>query len=247
MKQFLLILALAVVAYFAYANYGSKSEKPRLSFSSPAFEKPLRIIYYQDISHSIRIHGVEVVTSVLFKPFFELTERTIELNYGVISSSSARKLLTVNLPAFTAKKPIKPDFNKYTITDKSELAKAYQDALERYQNDSARYFQNRHIVIGEFCKKVDSLTSALNVPSEQGSTDITTAVDIADRQLDSSRNYLVLNSDGLDSRSYHKAKLVNKVTVLLVNAGRRQKTSLDSIDHKTLQSSEQAIQFILSQ
>lgn len=213
------------------------------------FTAKIRLVFFNDITHSVELHGIEIASSATFRPIFECIDRDIELNYGVISRSSARKLISIDLPAFRLVRPEVPDVTSFSITEKARKGKEYECALAKYLDDSTAYFRNRLARIEAFSQKVDSITTALNIPREQRSTDIITAIDIADKAFnvnDGAENYLILNSDGLDNQSQSIAKLNNKATVLLVNAGRYQKTPVDGIEPIGFQSSEQALQFILN-
>lgn len=249
MKQILITVIMVAFGVGAYTYYGSKPEKSIPLQNIREIQRPIRVVYYQDITRSIERFGIEIASSATFKPFFECTDRDIELHYGVISRSSARKLISLNLPAFRSVRPEVPDVTSFSITEKARKGREYEHAFSKYLDDSTAYYRFRAVRITNFSRKIDSLTTALNIPREQRSTDVITAIDVADKAFnvrDSAESYLLLNSDGLDNQSNSIAKLNNKATVILINAGRYLKTPVDGIEPIGFQSSEQALQFILN-
>lgn len=253
MRKLLLFIAVAGVVYYVLQQTYLKTEKDsvpaKADMSAFRFKTPLRIVYFQDVSGSIKVNGVELVSSAVFNPYFIETSRTIELNFGVIANLSARKLLTVSLPAATFQAPVIPDFRSASITEKRKNKERYLNEQSAYEADSIRYHKERKALIARFSSQVDSI---INIYREKlaGETDLATATSIADKvfnfsQSDGARNFLILNSDGLDSYRRVVKKLNNPAEVILVNASGITKTSIDAILTKTLQSSEQAVEYTL--
>jgi len=254
MKTILLILAIACVSYASF-QYATRLQQvnagARLATNNKAsIPKPiLHILFYQDVSQSIRSNGVELISSSVFVPYFSDINRDIELSFGCIADISAHKLISIRLPAAIFSKPEMPDLSNASITERRTLKEQYINDLTHFKTDSGRYFSDRTTRIVEFCKHVDSLIVMyrLHLSPE---TDLVTAIRVADKAFnfspDSMHNILILNSDGQDSYGRSITKLNNKTTVILVNASGITHTSIDSIITLTLQSPEDAIQFSLS-
>lgn len=254
MKKAILLLAVSIgIYYFVQDNYlkkGNDSLKVKSTVDSTVKQQqPIRVVFFQDVSGSIKQNGVELITSSVFTPYFNATDRSIEINFGCIENLSAKKLITVFLPAATFSKPEIPDLRTASITDKRKFKEIYLNDLQKFQADSARYFSERKNLIAQFCKQVDSAIGVFRAKLSS-ETDLVTAVSIADKVFnysvsDAAKNILILNSDGLDSYNRTVKKLNNKACVYLVNANGIIKTSVDGILTNTFQSSEQAIEISL--
>jgi hypothetical protein len=202
------------------------------------------------MSLSIKINGVEVVSSQQLDPIFSETQRSVELNFGLITARSVRQFITVMLPAQNFFKPILPDIREASITDKRRSKERYLALLNQYMKDSIQYFSERNHCIYQFKRSVDSILNIYkNIYSSR--TDLITALRIADKifnysAVDGAENILIVNSDGQDSFHRNIRKLHNKARVILVNANAIQHTNLDAIVTNTFASPDAAIQFILN-
>lgn len=239
---------------FSYSNKKFKKRTttlPPFADSSKSIHKmSVNVVFFQDVSGSIKANGVELISSSVFAPYYNSTDRNIKINFGCISDLSARKLICLTLPAIRFSKPLMPDLSNASITEKRKLKGIYINDLRKYESDSSQFFSDRNSHFNEFCKSVDSLIEIYRhkLSSE---TDLSTAINITDKVFNFSgegiaQNFLILNSDGMDSYKRTISKIKNKVTVILVNAGGNTHTNIDSIVTTTLEGPEQAIQFSLS-
>ena len=255
MKYAILLFVFVTGGYCTLKYNGSKAIHTQLLETFIVYTRnettPLRVVYFQDCSPSIRTNGVEIISSGVFAPFFENTHQSIELNVGFITNLTAKKLITLHLPAARFTKPMLVDFKDVIITDRKKVANDYQIKVRQYEADSVTFYSKRTKCINDFRAQVDTVLNKYQ-KKQSSSTDLTPVVEIADKTfnysvIDGARNVLILNTDGIDS--YHrKAKAMkNKATVILVNANSISHTALDAILTNNLQSSEQAIQFSLNQ
>jgi len=209
----------------------------------------LAIVYYQDVSGSMLSNGVELISAQIFQPYFNDTHRDIELHFGVIDNRTAGKLISIALPAQDFAPPVLLDLRKLSITEKRQEKARFLEATEEHKMDSARYFQVRNQSIEIFCARVES-TLAPYRKKLSTDTDLLTSLAITDRifaysLFTNTRNYLLINSDGLDSGNRKASKMKSRVEVILINAGRNRPTSVDSIVTLTLRATEQAIAYTL--
>ncbi|MEP6647360.1 MAG: hypothetical protein ABJC12_09720 [Saprospiraceae bacterium] len=214
------------------------------------FEPGISEVFYQDVSGSIKQNGVEIVSSSVFTPYFNDVNRNIELNFGIIDSLTAEKLVSLTLQRRNFVAPALPDLRKLSITAKRQEKGRFLIAQREYVADSIKFYNDRNQRIKEFCNTVDSKLARYK-NGLSGQSDIITAVDIADKvfnysQFGTANKYLLLNSDGFDSFHKMASKLKNNAEVILINAGKKSHTSFDSILTTNLQSSEQAIEFTLN-
>ena len=255
MKKILVIITATVISFFLFRqlnlgrNKKQESIHPIIESVTPISKPLINVVFFQDVSLSIKKNGVELISSSVFAPYYNSINRNIKISFGCIADLSARKLISNTLPAITFSKPALPDLNNASITDKMKLKELYVKDLKNYEHDSSQYFSDRHNRFTEFCKRVDSLVG-LYKDKLSTKTDISTAINIADKVFnfsgnDSVRNILILNSDGMDTYKRPIRKMKNKATVILVNADGINHTSVDSIITTTLQDSEQAIQYSL--
>lgn len=205
---------------------------------------PIRVIVYQDVSGSIKKNGVELISSQTFAPYFSEVTRATELFFGIISGHSAQKLVTVHLPPATFQRPVTPDGNTIEITIKRHAKEQYLNDYKRYEADSIAYFSDRNLRITRFSKQVDSLLFAYH-KKLSSSTDLITAIDIADKVFNNTdtarKDFLILNSDGINTDRRTITKIANPVEVILTNAGANRRTSIDAIITKRFESVEEAI------
>jgi hypothetical protein len=208
------------------------------------------LVFFQDVSASITKNGVEIISSSVFLPYYENIYRDIELHVGVIDDLTAEKLVSLILPAKNFIRPVFRDIRKLSYSDKQREKEQFVLFEKQYLADSIEYFTSRNLKITEFRRSIDSLLSMYR-NNLSGETDLITSIDIADKVFNysvfgTSENYLLLNSDGLDSYQRNASKLKNRAEIILINAGNRGHTSVDSIATMILESSEQAIQFTLN-
>ena len=256
MKSILIIITATVICFFVFRQLNPATNKKQPSIRSaiesvnPISKLLINVVYFQDVSRSIKKNGVELISSSVFTPYYNAIDRNIKISFGCISELSARKLISVTLPAITFTKPALADLSNTSITEKKKLKELYTTDIKKYHEDSTQYFSDRHTRFTEFCKSIDSLVGLFKDKLSM-KTDISTAINVADKVFnfsgnDSARNILILNSDGLDTSKRSINKMKNKAIVILVNAGGNNHTSVDSIITTTLQDSEQAIQYSLT-
>lgn len=212
--------------------------------------RALTIVYFQDVSGSIKENGVEIISTSVFKPYFDEVDRDIQLEFGIIDNLSAEKLISVILPKRHFSKPILANLKNLNVVEMRKEKERYIKARKLYIEDSTHYYQVRNQKIKDFCKIVNE-SLAIYFNNLSGQTDLVTAIDVADKVFEypdfqSSIDFLLLNSDGLDSHKRKVIKMKHKAEVILINAGKNQKTSVDAIITKKMQSSEQAIKFTLN-
>ncbi|MBK6484082.1 MAG: hypothetical protein IPG01_13360 [Chitinophagaceae bacterium] len=210
---------------------------------------PLCLVYFQDVSKSIKLNGVVLIKSNVFTPYYNDFNRDIELNFGIISDLSANKLLSVILPAKKFHKPVLPDLRKVNIVERKDAKQRFLTDLKTYQSDSAAFFYERNKLFTSFCYQIDS-SIAVHRNNLANETDIATTVRIADKVFnhsffDSAKNFLLLNSDGEDSYGKTTSNIQSHMELILINASGLEHTSLDSLITHTFQSSEQAIHYTL--
>jgi len=248
MKSILIIITATVICFFVFRQLNPATNKKQPSIRSaiesvnPISKLLINVVYFQDVSRSIKKNGVELISSSVFTPYYNAIDRNIKISFGCISELSARKLISV--------KPALADLSNTSITEKKKLKELYTTDIKKYHEDSTQYFSDRHTRFTEFCKSIDSLVGLFKDKLSM-KTDISTAINVADKVFnfsgnDSARNILILNSDGLDTSKRSINKMKNKAIVILVNAGGNNHTSVDSIITTTLQDSEQAIQYSLT-
>lgn len=216
----------------------------------PIRKPALCIVFYQDVSGSIKQNGVEIVSSSVFSPIFKDIDRNIELHFGIIYDLTAGKLISLSLPARNFTRPILQDLRTLSITEKRRAKQCYINSEKQYISDSVHFYSDRNQRIADFRNKVDLRLSPYR-SKLSAQTDLTTAVDIADRVFShsvfgSANNYLLLNSDGMDSYKNKVSPITNKARVILINAGKNQSTSIDPIITLRLESPEQAIHYSLT-
>ena len=258
MKKYLLILSLIILVYFAYNKIYQTT--PAQDIKDQSSDLPpesnqldtsmLRVVFYQDVSGSITHHGVTLISSCIFNPIFLDESRSYEIYFGVIDNLSAEKLLVINLPKKNFVRPIRPDISGMQPVESRQAKAKYSADLKKYEYDSIEYASNRERKVKNFCLTVDSLVALYNKNLAR-STDLITATNIADvvfnfSKVDNSKNYLLLNSDGLDTYGRHAEKLKNEAEVILINANALGKTDIDKIVTEKLESPEQAIEYILT-
>jgi hypothetical protein len=247
------IIGLSVVYYFVnkYQQSNRHILADEIEQSTTLLnEEPICVVFYQDVSGSTTQNGVEIVSSGVFAPYFNDVNRNIELSFGIIDSLTAAKLVSLALPkrTFTAAKL--KDLRKLSITEKRREKERFLQAEKQYTLDSLNFFNDRNQRIEEFANNIDS-SLAKYQNGLSGQTDLITAIDIADKVFSfttfgANKKYLLLNSDGLDSFNRKPVKLHNNAEVILINAGKKGRTSVDDILTNSMQSSEQAIQYTLS-
>lgn len=248
---FYILLSLGI-AYFTYDLLRERNTHTpdALGQSAPLIDKPaLHTAFYQDVSGSIKDNGVNLISSTLFKPYFQEVDRNIELHFGVIEDVSADQLISITLPAKNFSKPRLQDLRKLPVAEKRREKERFLKANAAYIADSIRFYDDRRQRISAFCSRVDSLLSPHRKKLSRH-TDLSTAVQIADRVFEFSvfentENYLLLNSDGHDSYGRDVSGLEHEVGTILINAGRKESTSIDNLKPVRLQSPEQAILFTL--
>lgn len=254
MKKFILLILGLLCVYFTSHNLFPKSETVSQNVTPVTAGMPQKAsicsVFYQDVSASITKNGVEIISSSVFSPYYDEVNRNIELHFGIIDNLTAKKLVSLILPAKNFSRPALNDISKLSSTDKQREKDKFVSLDKQYKADSLNFYVNRNQKISEFCRSVDSLLSIYR-NNLSGETDLTTSFDIADKVFNYSfygatENYLLLNSDGLDSYHRNATKLQNIADVILINAGKKGHTSVDSIATITLESSEQAIQFTLN-
>ncbi len=209
----------------------------------------ISVTFYQDASGSIKDNGIEIISTGVFKPYFDDVNRDIQLSLGIIDNLSAEKLITTSLAKREFVKPTLQDLRNLNVVERRREKERYESALKKYKEDSIRYYQNRRTKIEDFCKRAEIALEVYRTKLS-GQTDLKTAIDIADKvfefpDFNSSKNFLLLYSDGQDTYKRKIKKLRNKAEVILINAGRDVPTSVDAIVTKKLQSPEQAIKYTL--
>ncbi len=245
------VIVLGLLFYkYAYAKQSKITAPIELQYETLKLEEPINMVYFQDGSGSIHWNGVEVIHSRVFTPYFNDYRRDIQLSFGVITDSTAKKLIPLELKAYRLHKPIIPDLDAVPYQERNELKRKFTAAQQKFLADSISYFSDRAGAIDSFRKQVDSLVAPYRT-TLSNSTDLIPAITIADRVFNfcfasSASNYLILNSDGEDSRKRHPQPLKNKAEVILVNAKGNDTTSIENIITKSFQSTEQAIEFTLN-
>ena len=255
MKQLFFLITIVAISYLLF-NYSSRksdsnaAQITEIQFELAPTEQSINVVTFQDASGSISANGVELFHSSVFLPYYNDVYRDIQLSYGIIDSATSKKLITIELPAMRIKKPIMPEVQNVVFGSGNGLKTKYAIAYQKYQEDSAVFFSHRKQMFQSFCDQVDSAI----IPYRKhlcGHTDLVTALPIADKVFNysfagPSANYLLLNSDGQDSYKRKTGKLKNKAEVILINANGNAVTSIDNVITKSLQSTEQAIEFTLS-
>jgi hypothetical protein len=255
MKTILLSIALLVAIYLAIINSDLNRGKKEISSVQPV-QSPLQIklptlrsLFYQDVSLSIRLHGIDLITSRLFEPYYHITNRTIELYFGLISEQSARQLIQLTLPAATFRKPVYSTLANTYSTKNKALKQNYVADLEKYTADSIAYYADRQARIVTFSRQVDSSLAPYRKYLTH-STDLSTIVSVAENvfrysEIDSAQNYFIIYSDGHDSRQRTIKKINAKVCTILVNANGNEKTNIDNIIDYKFAAPAQAVAFTL--
>ena len=105
MKKILIAIVIAGAIYYITSTFllrkhhtgstggytGSTSGIP--AKASRVLEPIMRVIFYQDVSKSNLSNGVDIVSSEIFMPYYDELEKEIELSFGCIDISSAKKAL----------------------------------------------------------------------------------------------------------------------------------------------------------
>jgi hypothetical protein len=264
MKNSILIIALAVASYALLHSKNKSGIDRNLITALPATDyistQPLCVAFLQDVSGSITTHGVEIISSSVFNPYYDLVHQNVELHFGLISDSSSHSLLCLLLPAVRINKPVPKDVTSLPITEKSGAKKKYVHELKKYIADSVQFYKDRKRKFDSFCHSVDLMLSKYktvsSLPAKKAETvlprktDLTTVVTIADKVFnqpffDGMRNFLLLNTDGLDSRKRQANRLANPADVVVINAYNDDSSCLNSITTLKVQSAEQAISFTI--
>lgn len=256
MKKIIVCIIVALCSLFIRCTHEGEQKATTTStvaicFEHPRQKVPINIVYFQDGSQSIRKNGVEIIEASVFYPYYCDIHRDIVLNFGIINACTPHKLITVELPKATFRKPIQPDINALTLTEQNALKRQYAEAELQYQNDSIQFFADRLQRFHQFCIRADSSLIPYRVKLSTA-TDIAPVFRIADKVFTFSftgptKNYLLLNTDGLDTRTTRiQNPMRNKAEVVLINASGLAKTSIDAAVTTTLQSTEQAIEYTLS-
>ena len=247
MKTLLAIFAILAGCYLMLDGTNDKGGiigKPALEHSGTALKPPINVVFFQDVSGSIAQNGIELVSSSVFEPYFDDTARKIELCFGVIAGDKGRKLISLSLLPQALSKPLIPDTKELSITERRKLTAEYSEESKAFLRERDGYFAKRKLSIYEFCRSVDSLIAIYKIRLSP-ETDLETAVLIADKAFNAAetgtRNCLILNSDGMDSKKRTITRMNNKALVMLTNADGIAHTSIDSILSTTLESPEKAI------
>lgn len=254
MKSAIWIMAILVIGFllykYAFAKQNKATSSFEIQFDTSALEPSINVVEFQDASGSITQNGVELISSTVFTPYFKDNRRDIQLSFGIINGLTARKLLTIELPANRLRRPIMPDFEVVPFGSRNDFKKRFKAAQEKYEADSTVYMKDRMLRFADFSKKVDSMITPYRVKLSR-STDLVPAIKIADKVFNycfagPAANFLLLNSDGQDSQHRVAKKLKNKAEVVLINANGNAATSIDNIITESFQSCEQAIEYCLN-
>ncbi len=249
-----IILILAAILILIYLRSSKSDETTDLKYvqyiSSPV-RADINISFFQDCTGSIKKNGVEIITSQNFTPYFEDVCRNIQLSFGVITANTAQKLITLELPKIQFAKPIQPDISSLPITSQKQAKREFTVALYTYREDSTRYYADRQKRCAAFSQQVDTLLHKYRQKLSD-TTDLVPAFKIADKGFNfffagHAKNYLLINGDGLDSYNRVPEKMKNPTAFILVNSDGLPTTPIDSLATRILLSTQQAIQYTLSQ
>ncbi len=251
LKNILIVLAVSGIFFYAVGEIGERFGRVLIAKATKMPITPLRIVVWKDISPSIKNKGISQIDNNTFQAIYQVTDRDIELNYGVIARTSARPLITLKLPAWKGTMPEKPDFSEFNLEEMKRVNNEYEQAVEKYKKDSIEYVAKRAASISVFEEQRKQLDSLDKIDTMKNGTDLETAMAVTDKafnysHVDGYSNYVILSSDGINSRPGTKIRLRNHATVILVNATKFEHTSIDSIITTSFQSIDQAISFILS-
>ncbi len=256
MRTTMRTLAVIAVCYCLFSTSACKKtstahrQKPVVQYKMQQLTCPLNVVTVQDCSGSITDNGIDLISPTVFAPYYEDTHRDIQLSFGIISSNSAHSLITVELPALWSLEPIAPDLSELPLNKQNEAKYAYWEAITKYKADTQTFYTDRRKRYLGFYQCVNSALAPYRSQLSQ-ETDLTTAVNIADRQLfywhiPNAANYLLLLSDGFDSNHRTVQPMKSKAEVILVNANGNKSTNLDRIVTRSMVSVQQAISFTLN-
>jgi hypothetical protein len=244
----IIIGVLVIIAAVRFIGFGFSEPEHRnvIPVTVKPAAKQITIVFAQDGSKSISEHGVELATSEVFNPYFACTDAHISLTYLLISSWSAQKPLNVELPAIPFSIPTMPDLRSMTITEKRDAKAQFKIAWDLYVADSVRFYAARNAAIRQFRASVDSLIGIYrnNLSDE---TDLVTSIELANKVLQTAqgKRYILINSDGLDSRNRTIANITSQAEVFLINGAGNTPTSIDALVSKTFADPMSAIVFTL--
>ncbi|MBL7684268.1 MAG: hypothetical protein JNK00_12990 [Flavipsychrobacter sp.] len=250
MQKAVILITIVALGYFLIPV--NKANQYKVEYeANKTMRPPLRLVFFHDISNSTKGKGVQKIEDSTFVQLYQAYDRNIELDFGIIAKTSARQLVPLYLPAWTLAKPIVPELLKFEITQREGISTEYREAINKYKADSQLYCINRRTAITKFTARINKYLALEGNSALRSGTDIETALAIADKTFnyssaDKFNNVCILNSDGRDSEAPSGLHLINKATVILVNANKFEKTSIDSLVTHKFQSIEQAISFILT-
>lgn len=248
MKKIVILIAiLAATSYLIYSQLTTSKQNTNPTVQVHQINKTtITSVILQDVSKSIKKNGVELVTSEAFEPYFQDTSRNIDLYFGVIAGASAHKLLHVYLPASTLVQPSQPDLSISNIAVREKLKEDQFAKEKKFQKDSTQFFTERNKRIACFVHEVDSVMQPYKKQLTT-QTDLATAIKVAETVLQytqpGSKNYVLINSDGIDTYKKSIQKFNAPAQIILINASAIQHSSIDSIVTMHLESLEQAIQY----
>lgn len=219
------------------------------SKESPPEAGTLIIGFFQDVSRSITNNGVVLVNSNHFKSYYDLLNVHVRLYVGIIGDS-AMPLINVDLPAKSFTKPVLPDLSQRTVTEKRKLKTNYLHFMQLYIEDSTSYWADRLNRIHVFSRSVDTLMNSYR-GMLVAKTDINTPLVVSEKLFSytgksPAKCFIILNSDGLNSKDKEVMQFNKAIPIVLVNAGGQRHCSLDSIVTITLESVSQAIEYTLN-
>lgn len=253
MKTILLLFVICLAAGWIYLTQASNklgSNQEPHNTSIPV-KQALNIDVVQDASASIGTNGVELPTSDVFQPYFEATDRDIQLRFNCIGSNSAQQPLSLILPAFASASPIAPNLSNKNVLEKRKLKQQYVAEREQFALDSTAFFLDRRVRCARFCQSVDSVLSLYRTNLAR-SSDVATAIRIADDalfydQFKNARHLILLNSDGEDSQGRTIDHLEHTRELYLINASGKRQSSLEPVVSKRFVSLSDAITYSLTQ
>lgn len=248
-KAVILIVVLATTSYLIYSQLTTSKQKTNPTVQVHQINKTtITNVILQDVSRSIQKNGVELLNSEAFEPYFQDTSQNIDLYFGIIAGASAHKLLHVFLAASTLVKPPQPDLSTSNIAVRQKLKEEQLAEEKKFQKDSTQFFTERNKRIACFVHEVDSVMQPYKKQLTT-QTDLATAIKVAETVLHytqpGSKNYVLINSDGIDSNKKSIQTFNAAAEIILINASAIQHSSIDSIVTIHLESLEQAIQYSL--
>lgn len=250
MKIIILISIALLLGVFIFYHYTNDTQVPTTTVESKNIKKHnINVVDFQDMSSSIKKNGVEIISSETFTPYFLDATRNINIYFGCIAKSSAKKLIHVYLPACTIQAPVTLKYNTSSIFENKKLKDHFLIVQKQYRQDSILYYSERTRRIKQFSFEVDALINTYK-NKLSGQTDLSTAILVAERVFnypdkDSTRSYLLINSDGKDTYGKCIKKFNATAEVVLINASGLTHTSIDKILTLKLESTEQAVQYTL--